>query len=373
MVLMHRSPLVHRPLTNIQGAGGGAPSQQLQAFVPFFDLANHAPRAPTSHVISAQHASVDLLFHPPRPATSKAATTAATAASFDAAVAVSCDGGGGGIGGGTSNDGDTAGVVPSRSSLAAPSDSWSFCGYYAPGSEIRIDYGSKSNRQLMAQYGFVVPGNPFDARLLLLLPEGRSGDKRGGAAGGSADFRQQLGGPHRLRREALARAVAEVAAAVEQAGAGSVWIRVSQCQRSGVALSSAAATAAVTRRLQAVEASVQMACGWRSVRADRCSQEKQLPRSPFCYGIFCPLSFEEQERATAHRTCVSRFFKQLHLTLLPSCDTWYGAQEHARVPDDDGAGVRCYLRSGPARLGAPAAVCSPDVSPRRPPDVSASG
>jgi len=85
---------------------------ELQAAVPYLDIANHQAKAPTTHGIVYNSSSGS---------------------------------------GGASAASSSSGFFELSSDAA-----------YAPGQEVLISYGEKDNRQLMEQYGFVLAGNPFD-------------------------------------------------------------------------------------------------------------------------------------------------------------------------------------------------------------------
>ncbi|KAI8472113.1 MAG: hypothetical protein J3K34DRAFT_504586 [Monoraphidium minutum] len=149
---------------------------EIQAAVPFLDLANHSPGAPPTHGIAGGSGS-----------------------------------GSSSSGGGADGPAGAGGFFELMSSVD-----------YAAGQEVFIDYGRKGSRTLMEQYGFVVPGNPFDRLPLDGL---------------------QLPGGCRMSRDAITAAAAALEAAAPAGGA-----------------------AAGAARTRAAAASLTTALGWRDLR-----------------------------------------------------------------------------------------------------------
>lgn len=166
--------------------------------VPVFDIANHRPVSPCWHRVNAQSSAFELLATSPN----------------HPAVQL---------------------PPPSTSHVATPFEDG------PPAPEVCISYGPKSNDQLMEQYGFLVPGNPYDR-----LPMS------------DRDF-----GRGKLCKKTLQRAVDHLIKHPGQLDFNSHIDKVQSAYNCAQQLGNEEARAA---RMRSAAASMLQACGWRNLR-----------------------------------------------------------------------------------------------------------
>jgi hypothetical protein len=196
-ITTHEKPHNHK-LAKVDG-------QELRAAVPFFDIANHQAKAPTTHGLAYSSTSIS---------GSDSTTTTTTTSSSSS---------GGGI---TNGAGEPAPAFFELSSDAA-------C---TAGQELLTTYGKKDNARLLEQYGFVLPGNPFD-RL----------DFAGLEAPTGAD-----GSELRVSRDAVAAAAAAECAELERSDSSRATTTISSDDEQ--------------QRVLAAAASLVGRMGWRGLR-----------------------------------------------------------------------------------------------------------